>query len=164
MARERRPLAEERQRQRDQRPGDHQRRPARRATAQPGGRRRPRRAGAPPPRLLPPDLVHQRDGVGSSGPACSTSIGSLLDVGPVARCARPAARPGWRRTRCSATISSCAGGRVRYSISATASARVLGALDEPDAGEVGVRAGAVLVGPRGRDGEVGLVLEDRAPR
>ena len=37
---------------------------------------------------------------------------------------------------------------------------VLGALDEPDAGEVGVRAGAVLVRPGGRDREVGVVGED----
>ena len=38
-------------------------------------------------------------------------------------------------------------------------ALLAGALDEPDARHVGVGAGAVLVGPRGRDREVRVVLE-----
>ena len=95
----------------------------------------------------------------SDGPACSTSIGSVFTSGPVADVlGRRHVGVGGELAVLHDRLLRLAGGEELHQADRVR-ALLAGALDEPDAGDVGVRAGAVLVGPRGRDREVGVVLQ-----
>ena len=81
-----------------------------------------------------------------------------LDVGPVRMCSA-GGTAGLAANSLRATISSWAGGEVRNSIRAMASSGVVGPAHDTGARHVGVGTGAVLVGPRRSDGEVGVLGE-----
>ena len=96
---------------------------------------------------------------GSSAPACATSIGSSFTSAQ--------SRDVLRRRDLGVRGELAVGDDLALALrrrqvldERRRVGGVLGALHEPDAGEVRVRAGAVLVGPGGRDGEVGVVRED----
>ena len=135
--------------------------PARTVAATVAGRGRDRRGrglSSSPPR------ASSAMASASSGPAASTSMGSVFTSAQSAMCASA----GHVRVR----GELAAGDDLLLGVaatsgtpsSATASAFVVGPRDHADAGHVGVRAGAVLVGPRRGDREVRVLLEHRAPR
>ena len=89
----------------------------------------------------------------SAGPARSTSIGSSLTSAQSRMCSAGATvGVGRELAVLDDRLLRLPGGQELHQPDRCVA--VLGALDEPDAGEVGVRARAVLVGPGGRDGKV----------
>ena len=152
-------LADEAGREREQRRDDHERdrRPRRPPSptvrcAAPAGRRRlsanPGRASA-------------RSRRGCSGPACATSIGSVFTVCPGGAVLGRDLRVHRELAALDDLLLRRRRGEVLDELRACAF--LVGRRHDARARHVGVRTGAVLVGPRRRDREVGVLVERAAP-
>ena len=163
-------LADEAGRQGDERPDDEEgddaaERPPSRA---PGAARAGGGVGASAVGLGAVGQFHPTSSIratasSSSGPASSTAIGSIFDVGPVGDDGRPAAPRGWRRTRCAAAICSWASGEVRYSMQRDrARRRGRSRATTPTPDTLAWAPAPSWSGHAGRDREVGVLVEGPA--
>ena len=128
------------------------------ATAAAGSAGRGLVGGALAGRYLHPTCCINSTASGSRLPASSTSIGSILTSAQSRMwAAGGTVRVGRQLAVLHDRLLGLGAGEVLHEANRVRA--VLGALDEPDPGEVGVRARAVLVRPGGRDREVRVVGE-----